>query len=223
MRQTAPDSESELIARAEGYAGLTIEQLACKTGMRRPQNLNSHKGWVGELLEIALGADASSRPVPDFEHLGIELKTIPLDQNGLPRESTHVCTVQMKDLAGQHWKNSTVYGKLKRVLWIPIEASSSIPLSERRIGRPIIWSPSANQEEILREDWEEQVELIATGRLDELDARMGTYLQIRPKAANARSLAPAADADGAPTRTLPRGFYLRPTFTRLILVQGTSE
>ena len=38
----------------------------------------------------------------------------------------------------------------------------------------------------MREDWEEQVELIATGRLDELDARMGTYLQIRPKAANAR-------------------------------------
>ena len=222
MRQAAPGSESDLIARAERYAGLTIEQLTCKTNMRRPQNLKSHKGWVGELLEIALGADASSRPVPDFEHLGIELKTVPLDQNGLPRESTHVCTVQTKDLMSQQWKNSTVYAKLKRVLWIPIEASPSIPLGERRVGRPIIWSPSLGQEEVLREDWEEQVELIVTGRLHELDARMGTYLQIRPKAANARSLAPATDADGAPTRSLPRGFYLRPALTRLILVDSAD-
>ena len=222
MRQAAPSSESDLIARAERYAGLTIEQLTCKTSMRRPQNLKSHKGWVGELLEIALGADASSRPVPDFEHLGIELKTVPLDQNGLPRESTHVCTVQTKGLMGQQWKNSIVYAKLKRVLWIPIEASPSIPLGERRVGRPIIWSPSLGQEEVLREDWEEQVELIVTGRLHELDARMGTYLQIRPKAANARSLAPATDADGAPTRSLPRGFYLRPALTRLILVDSAD-
>jgi DNA mismatch repair protein MutH len=217
VRQAPPNSECDLLVRAEQVAGLTLEQLAHQCGSRPPQNLRNHKGWVGELLEIALGAGASSRPVPDFEHLGIELKTIPLNHNGQPRESTHVCTVQMNDLVGQHWRGSAVYAKLRRVLWMPIEALPSIPLGERRIGRPIIWSPSVRQEQVLREDWEEQVEIIATGRMHELDARLGTYLQVRPKAANSRSLAPATDADGAPAYTLPRGFYLRPALTRLIL------
>ena len=153
---------------------------------------------MGELLESALGACSQSRPVPDFEHLGIEMKTIPIHKNGRPRESTHVCTVRLRDLVGQRWRTSTVYAKLQRVLWIPIEAAPSIPLARRRVGCPIIWSPTANQERVLRDDWEEQVELIATGRIDELDARLGTYLQVRPKAANAQALAPATDASGAP-------------------------
>ena len=223
MKPSVPRTESDLLARAEAVAGLTVAQLAERTGKLQPRDLRGHKGWVGELLESALGACSQSRPVPDFEHLGIEMKTIPIHKNGRPRESTHVCTVPLRDLVGQQWRTSTVYAKLQRVLWIPIEATPSIPLARRRVGRPIIWSPSANQERVLRDDWEEQMELIATGRIDELDARFGTYLQVRPKAANARALAPATDASGAPTHTLPRGFYLRPAFTHLILSETSAR
>ena len=221
MKPSTPRTESELLARAEEFAGLTVAKLAERTGKREPQDLRGHKGWVGELLESALGACSQSRPVPDFEHLGIEMKTIPINANGRPRESTHVCTVGLRDLVGERWKTSTVYIKLQRVLWIPIEAAPSIPLARRRIGRALIWSPTASQERVLREDWEEHIELIATGHIDELDARLGTYLQIRPKAATARALAPATDATGAPAHTLPRGFYLRPSFTHLILSESS--
>ncbi len=220
MKLPAPRTESDLLARAQACAGLTVAEMAVRTGQRQPDDLRGHKGWLGQLLEIAMGADAQSKPVPDFEHLGIEMKTIPLNENGRPRESTHVCTVALRDLVGQRWKTSTVYAKLQRVLWIPIEGTPSIPLARRRIGQPLIWSPTENQERVLREDWEEHMELIATGRIDELDARLGSYLQVRPKAANARALAPATDSSGVPAHTLPRGFYLRPSFTHLILSEA---
>ena len=219
---TPPRNEAELLARAQACAGLTVAQLAQACGDSPPRDLRRHKGWVGELLERALGASSASKPQPDFADLGIELKTIPLADDGRPRESTHVCTINLSDLIGQRWETSTVRRKLARVLWMPIEAAPAIPLAQRRIGLPLLWTPTAAQESVLRADWEEHMELLATGALDLLDARLGTYLQVRPKAANSRALAGASDADGAPLQTLPRGFYLRTAFTRALLAHARA-
>ncbi|MGR8920810.1 MAG: DNA mismatch repair endonuclease MutH [Gammaproteobacteria bacterium] len=215
--RTAPASEAELVARADALAGLTLGEIAARHGVRLPPDLRRHKGIIGELLEAALGASAGSRPEPDFVHLGIELKTIPVDRRGRPRESTHVCTVALTDLVGQSWTGSTVLRKLSRVLWVPVESAAGLAPADRRVGRPRLWSPSPAEAATLRSDWEEHMELIATGRLAELDARLGVALQVRPKAPNRDALGAASDADGAPAATLPRGFYLRPQFTARIL------
>ena len=60
---------------------------------------------------------------------------------------------------------------------------------------------------------------ICLGQLDAISARDGEVLQIRPKAAHSRILCETSGDDGAPTQTLPRGFYLRSQFTRGILQQ----
>jgi DNA mismatch repair protein MutH len=212
-----PRSEQELIERARALAGLTLAEIAKSTGRALPPDLRRHKGAIGELLEHTLGATAASRPVPDFEAIGVELKTIPVGDDEYPRESTHVCTLTLHDLVGQRWETSTVRRKLARVLWVPIEARPDLALAQRRIGRARLWSPTAAEEHVLATDWEEHMELIATGRFDQIDGRLGTYLQVRPKAANRNAVMAALDADGLPGTTLPRGFYLRASFTRLIL------
>lgn len=217
MSVTPPCDEAQLWQRAQQLAGTTVDELAHALALRVPRDLRRHKGWLGELVETVLGATAGSRPLPDFTELGIELKTVPVDSNGQPRESTHVCSIALGELQGQCWERSTVRLKLKRVLWMPVEAGAELPLGARRFGRPRLWSPDAAQEAILRADWEEHMELLATGRFDELDARLGQYLQIRPKAAHGRALTAASDAGGAPAATLPRGFYLRASFTQSIL------
>jgi DNA mismatch repair protein MutH len=217
MTVAPPRDETELMVRARALAGMTVGAVASELAQAVPRDLRHHKGWLGELVENALGATASSRPLPDFTELGIELKTIPIGDDGRPRESTHVCSVALGELQGQRWQHSTVRLKLTRVLWMPVEARSELPLAARRFGVPRLWSPDAAQEDVLRADWEEHMELLTTGRFDELDARLGQYLQIRPKAANRRALTAAGDRGGAPGATLPRGFYLRASFTHAIL------
>ena len=54
-------------------------------------------------------------PEPDFQHIGVELKTLPVDQNFRPKESTYVCTVPLIRNAGAIWETSTVKLKLSRV------------------------------------------------------------------------------------------------------------
>ncbi|MDA0822228.1 MAG: DNA mismatch repair endonuclease MutH [Proteobacteria bacterium] len=217
--QNTPRSEAELLTNASGLAGKTLGQLADYLDETVPDNLTHAKGWVGELIELALGAEAGSRPVPDFETLGIELKTIPLNARLQPQESTFVSSAPLANTVGMQWETSAVKAKLSKVLWIPVEAAKDLPIAKRRIGSAFLWSPSYEDEHILRADWEEHIERIAFGRLDELDARHGTYLQIRPKALNRRELTAATNGAGAPSLTLPRGFYLRTSFTRKILLR----
>jgi len=102
---------------------------------------------------------------------------------------------------------------------VPVEADAALPVAARRIGMALLWTPSPQQEAVLKQDWEELMELIVTGQLAQISARHGTWLQIRPKAANARALCTTFDDQGVPAETLPRGFYLRPAFTRTLLAQ----
>ncbi|CAM4457135.1 MAG: DNA mismatch repair protein MutH [Legionellaceae bacterium] len=217
MKILPPCSEKELLERAKSIAGLTIGELAKKQVKTIPETLHRDKGWIGQLLETILGATAGSRAEPDFQQLGIELKTIPIDKDGKPRESTYVCTVSMMQMYEQSWHTSNVYKKLARVLWIPIESDTSIPIANRIIGNPLLWSPEASIEKILRQDWEEFAEIISLGQITHINARQGIYLQIRPKAAHSHILCEAIGLNGKKILTLPKGFYLRTLFTQKIL------
>ncbi len=212
-----PETEYELLDRAWSIAGLTLEELALQLKRKVPENLLRNKGWVGEMLELVLGATAGSKPEPDFQHIGIELKTIPVKKNGEPKESTHVCIVPMTETQGLNWEDALVRQKLARVLWIPVEVGGD--LAERRIGAPLLWSPSHEEETLLRADWEEFMELITLGDLDQITAHLGEALQIRPKAANSHALAGGIGKLGESIRTLPRGFYLRTSFTGALLAR----
>ncbi len=212
-----PRSEQELLNRARRLAGLSLGELASIARQPLPGSTRSGKGWSGQLLERFLGASAASRPEPDFTLIGVELKTLPVNAAGLPKESTYVCSVPLKDTRHLRWETSWVRLKLQRVLWLPVEAEPAIPFEQRRVGAALLWSPDAGEEALLKQDWEEHMDRICTGRLEEISARDGEVLQIRPKAAHSRVLCETRGEDGAPTRTLPRGFYLRSRFTRAII------
>ncbi|NNG14518.1 MAG: DNA mismatch repair endonuclease MutH [Gammaproteobacteria bacterium] len=217
MTITPPQSERELLERCHAIAGLTVAELAGQLDVAVPANLRQHKGWLGELVEKALGTDAASLSEPDFMALGIELKTLPLNAQGKVQESTWVCTVPLRNASGLRWEDSCVYHKLRHVLWLPVEADAGIPLPERHIGSGLLWRTDEQQLAALRADWEELMESVALGQFESLDARHGEVLQIRPKAANSKVLVEAIGPEGAPMQTLPRGFYLRASFTNALL------
>ena len=194
------------------------------------KNLNVLVGLVcGYLLSIIFTvagiapmvdfSSAGSKPEQDFAGLGVELKTIPVDSLGRPLETTFVCVAPLTGNSGVTWETSHVRHKLKRVLWIPVEGERSIPLAQRRVGSPLLWSPNEEEDRQLREDWEELMDMIVLGQVERITARHGEYLQIRPKAANAKALTEAIGARGERILTLPRGFYLKKNFTSALLAR----
>ena len=223
-RTPPPRTEAELLQRTQQLAGKTLSELARDLNLRLPHDSTRGKGWIGQAIEQFLGATAGSQAEPDFQLIGVELKTIPVDAGLKAKESTFVTMVPHTGALEAGWHQSGVYQKLRRVLWIPVEAATDIAFGRRRIGSGFLWSPDAAQEQILRDDWEELMELVGFGEFDKLDSRLGQYLQIRPKAANAASVVKIVDHSAETNETLPRGFYLRPALTnRLLQAHGQAQ
>jgi len=217
VKITPPQSQAELESRCHALAGKTLGQLAAELDLFVPDDLRRHKGWVGDLLEKALGADAGNKALPDFIALGIEMKTLPLNTLRQPKESTYVCTIPMQQTGELLWQDCWLRKKLAHVLWVPVEADNSIPLAERYIGHAFLWKPSAAQEAVLKRDWQELMDRVVLGEQGEISAKEGEYLQIRPKAANSQVLADGISSSGELTKINPKGFYLRTLFTKQLL------
>ncbi|HJK91599.1 MAG TPA: DNA mismatch repair endonuclease MutH [Polyangiaceae bacterium LLY-WYZ-15_(1-7)] len=212
-----PRSEEVLVERAHGLAGRTVGELGRSLEVDVPATPRRAKGLVGQLVERALGASAGSADEPDFLEIGVELKTLPVGPEGRPKESTFVATIKLNEMAETDWEASTVWRKLRRVLWVPVEADPALPLPARRLGAAILWSPSAEQVAALRADWETIATYVLRGEADRITGHLGTYLQVRPKAAHGGVRTRAPDAAGGYQWTGPRGFYLRTRFTEQVL------
>ncbi len=219
MTAPAPATEAELLARARRLAGRSLAAVAAELEVPVPPDLRRHKGWVGHLVERALGATAASRAEPDFPQLGVELKTLPVDARGRPRESTWVCTAPLADLDALDWETSPVRHKLARVLWVPVQADPAIPLADRRLGSPLMWTAAPDEERALRDDWVELTDVIRLGQGETLTAHHGEVLQVRPKAANARERKLGVGPSGWLEEVPPLGFYLRARFTAALLAR----
>lgn len=214
-----PTTERDLLERAEHLATYTLGELADALQVRWPSDPTRAKGWTGALLERALGATAENRSVPDFERLGVELKTVPVDARGRPRESTFLTRVSWDELAHRDFGSSSLHHKTERVLWIPVEAVPDCPWASRRIGRPLPWSPDPGVRARMQADWDRFANAVRAGQVDRIDASWGELVQMRPKAADGRRrtrMRLSAEADRLP----PRGFYFRARFTAGLFAAG---
>lgn len=218
-----PKSIQELMQRAEALAGLTLGEVAEIANVKVPVNFKREKGWTGQLIELCLGATAGSKTQQDFTKLGVELKTIPINEHGTPLETTYVCYAPLTNIAGIEWQTSSVKNKIQQVLWVPIDGRREVAPQDRCIASPFLWSPDNSQNAQLCSDWEELMEMIALGQIEDVTARHGQYLQLRPKAANGDVLTEAIGKSGQVIYTRPRGFYLRKEFTGKILQSFFNE
>jgi DNA mismatch repair protein MutH len=208
----------QLLERAHALAGFTVEELAQTAGARSP-TLGVHgKGRMGELFERLLGATGGSgQRMLDFPEIGVELKTIPLDTTGQPQESTFVCAVDLEE--DVDYAESWVARKLRRVLFVPLVGPRRSPASGRRVGLPVLFEPTEEEDAVFAADYADIMGLVGIGRVEEVSARLGHYLQLRPKARDGSARVTLRGREGEPISVVPRGFYLRASFTREALTR----
>jgi DNA mismatch repair protein MutH len=215
------ESEASLLTAARALAGYNLAELAEAVCQGLPAEPLRDKGFIGRVAERALGLHLHGvsplQAASDFAALGIELKTLPVTRELTPRESTFVCYVPLIQLTELPWEQSRVAHKLRRVLFLPIESGAALRFAERRFGRAFLWSPTAEQTELLRADYDELARRVQEGHVEALDARVGRVLQLRPKAAHGRVRVRVTDGEGMPWRLQPRGFYMRASFTKQLV------
>lgn len=199
-----------------------MAELAEGLGLPVPAGSVRSKGWSGQVLERELGAGDGGTLGPDFAALGIELKTVPVTHDLVPLESTAVCAIDPVVIAGESWATSYVRRKLAQVLFVALEVPGadgrSASVGDRRVAALRLWSPSDDEERLLRGDFELLVrDYFRVGRADAITGHLGRVMQVRPKARRASDQRAAFGSDGQPMRIGRCGFYLRPGFVCGIL------
>jgi len=222
MAERDPTLEA-LLGHARALVGVTLADLADAMGLPVPVGAVRTKGWPGQIIERELGAGEGGVRGPDFAALGVELKTVPVDPELTPRESTAVCQIDPVAISGESWETSYVRHKLARVLFVALEVRDDArDVGERRVASVRLWSPSPAEDQVLRADFELFVRgFFRVGRAAEITGHHGVALQVRPKGRNAADVRSAYGPDGAPVRIGKSGFYLRPSFVGPI-VRGLS-
>ena len=220
---TGADALQALLAHARALIGVELGDLADQLGVPVPLGAVHTKGWPGQIIERELGVETNGARGPDFSELGIELKTVTVDERLIPRESTAVCQIDPIAIAGESWDTSYARRKLERVLFVALEARAGQPVAERRVSAVRLWSPSRAEHDVLRADFELFVrDYFRRGRADAITGHLGRALQVRPKGKNAADRRDGYDEAGRPVRVGKCGFYLRPAFVAAIL-QPTSS
>lgn len=199
---------------------MTIGELAHARGYRVPKDQRGHKGFVGQLVELGLGASAGSDPEPDFPALGVELKTLPVSPEGRPAESTYVCLARLDGRESLTFADSYVAKKLARVLFVPVVANGADPLAERRFGMPFLWEPGADDLARLADDFDRLQARVRLGQLEEMRGQEGAILQLRPKAMNRDDRTLGVSEDGWLVAVRPRAWYLRASFTAELVARA---
>jgi DNA mismatch repair protein MutH len=219
------DELAALLAHARALVGVELSELADQMGLPVPAGVagsDRSKGWAGQIIERELGVETRGASGPDFAGLGVELKTVPVDRDLKPLESTAVCQIDPVAIAGESWQTSTARAKLDQVLFVALEVpprASSV--GQRRVSAVCLWSPTVAQESLLRGDFELFVrEYFRRGRVSAITGHLGVVLQVRPKGRNAADVRDGYDETGQPTRVGKCGFYLRPGFVATILRGG---
>ena len=153
-------------------AGLTLAEIAREAGLGVPQDLRRAKGFVGQLVERALGANAGSRAGPDFRRSASNSRRCRSTPAGARRVDVRVHDPARR-VGDIEWEDSPVRAKLPRVLFVPIEGERERPVAERRIGEPFLWSPSAEEEADLKFDWDELSGRIGRGDVESVTGHLG--------------------------------------------------
>ena len=118
---TPPQNFDELIANLNFIVGKSLTELAEYARVPVPIDTLHGKGFTGELIEKCLGASAENQSIPDFPELGLELKSIPVDDNLCPLESTFLCYAPLTGI--RHYTEPLETWILMKELFLDISSS----------------------------------------------------------------------------------------------------
>ena len=168
------------ITNAESYYGQTFSDM---------RTVYAGKGNFGDYLEERyFGKKNDTNSKPDFEEIGVELKTVPLKilENGEVRVKERIVLNKFRyvDIVKETFKTSHFLAKDAVLLLIFYFHDNSIPLEDKKIDIVDLWEVLKHDINQIQQDWETIVNKIREGKAHELSEGDTLYLGACTKGAN---------------------------------------
>jgi DNA mismatch repair endonuclease MutH len=204
--------EAAVIKHAERHFGRRIGQLARELGV----SPSSAKNYSALVVRKVLGARDPGNKLREFEEFGVEAKIVPLSPRGVPYEAMSFPAFRYKGLvAEEEWEESELHEQLDRLLIVVVSSPTrETSQDDRVLADAFFWSPTLEQEAIIKEEWLSVIELVKRGRADRLPSYGTTrIIHVRTHGRDSR------DTDEAPMLgEIPKkSFWLNPGFVAAVV------
>ena len=158
------------MAYAEKLQGKTLAMLVDPTKFEDPKV--KAKGGFGLLVEWAyFGIEANNESRPDFEQVGLELKTTPLvkgSKGTRVKERLVLNMIDFEKVSKEAWATSSFLNKNQKLLLIFYWHNDGETPWEHKFDLVGKWELPAQDAELVRQDWEKIVAKIRAGLAHEL-------------------------------------------------------
>lgn len=213
-------SKENVVAQAQKLIGQTMSQAYPQLNEEGCKN----KGHLGQLIEEHhFGLKVNSEARPDFEKLGVELKT-----SGLRRKSNGILVAKERISLGmidyfqivheQFWTSG--FWKKNEHLLIIFYIHSAKPFIHRKIQLANLWVYSKNDLIIIEQDWKFIRDKVNNGRAHELSEGDTMYLGASTKGANKTSLRAQPNSE---IQAMSRAYSLKTTYVNHIVQTWTER
>jgi DNA mismatch repair protein MutH len=214
----------DLLDRLAVVQGVPFAELCQVHGIKWYPEPARNKGLAAKVVETVLEVRTNNRPEPDLTNLGLEIKTIPVTDDLGVMEHTKVTTLNFRDVEDQDWERSTVYHKLRSILFVPVVKYDKASPERWYVRSPFVWFPSLEAEKQLREDYEAVRSLVkqkqyAAISSSEPPSGQGIYLMANTGGIDSGDLTKVEGAAGAEA-VKRRAWMLRKSFTRRVLSEN---
>lgn len=186
------DIEAALLMRLERFVQWSIGVIGAEIGV----GLGSAKNAAASVIRSAIGLPRRSGVGIELERLGVTVKTVPT-RSGAVGTYEHMSfpAFKIESLLHETWEDALLRSYLERLLIVPItrRRRTEAPV-DQRLEQPFFWTPTDEQFEGIRAEWEFLRAGVASGRIRELPgAKVTKYIHIRTHGKD------AADTDHDPT------------------------
>jgi DNA mismatch repair endonuclease MutH len=183
----AASFERSVLARMALYVGRPLDELAATVG----RTGKGGKAASAQIVRALVGEHGTGRH-GEFQRFGIETKVVPVDGRGRVIEAMSFPAFVHEELIFETWETSDLQSRILRLLIVPVHRERKAPLAEMGVGHPFFWSPTSDELDGIRREWEHFRHLIEIGHARHLPPASETkYIHVRPKARDARDRDPA--------------------------------
>ena len=184
MEQRKYKTKQEVLIRGQEAVGKTLGEID-KTG-----RIATGKGAVGTVIEESwFGYKPNSKPAPDFEEAGVELKVTPYRQTprGILAKERLVCDMlNYEEEYGKTFETSAFWTKCACMLLMSYEHKDGVPKVDFTIDKAVLFQFPDEDLEVIRNDWKVLMDKIKAGQAHLISEGDTMYLAACPKGRNSQ-------------------------------------
>lgn len=212
MEQRTYKTKQEVLIRGQEAIGKTLGEID-KTG-----RIATGKGAVGTVIEESwFGYKPNSKPAPDFEEAGVELKVTPYRRTprGIQAKERLVCDMlNYEEEYGKTFETSAFWTKCACMLLMSYEHKDGVPKVDFTIDKAVLFQFPDEDLEVIRNDWKILMDKIKAGQAHLISEGDTMYLAACPKGRNSQD---TRSQPFSPIPAMKRAYSLKSSYMTQIL------